>query len=183
MFSHAESILSELADGYSSDNVSSVFEDGTSNPVYVQFKQDAVTNIASPIPGFTPSSISFSNVTVNEVKQTGVNTYDVTWSIDWDFDFSYVDNADGTQTASGEYTQMGIYVSQVKYVPGSNASSEGSATSGSNGQSQQSNGSSSSSSTDAYAAGNDSTNFLIASLNKDFTITNKKNDVTVEPTD
>ncbi|MFT8636421.1 MAG: hypothetical protein ABF811_00465 [Pseudoclavibacter sp.] len=183
LFSNAESILSDLTDGYSSGNVASVFDGGTSNPVYVQFKQNAVTNIASPIPGFTPSSIGFSNVTVNEIKQTGVNTYDVTWSIDWDFSFSDVGNADGTQTASGEYSQTGMYVSQVKYVPGSNAAGESSTTSGSNGQSQQSDGSSSSSSTDANATGNDSTNFLIASLNKDFTITNQKNDVTVEPVD
>ncbi|MCI1650320.1 TcaA 3rd/4th domain-containing protein [Bifidobacterium tibiigranuli] len=186
LFSNAQSILSNTVDGRASDDAASVFEGGTNNPVYTRFMQDGVTDVKSPVAGgFKPSSITLSNATVNKIVQTGVNTYDVTWSLDWDFDYSDVSNADDTQTASGDYTQTCLYVSQVKYIPGSNVSSENNATNGLNGQNTQSDGSSSfdgSDSSGAYATGNDSTNFLIASFNADFTITNTKNDVTMDST-
>lgn len=184
LFSNAQTILSNMSGGYAADDAASVFDGGTGNSAYARFMQDSVTDIKSPIlGGFMPSSIAFNGATVNTIVQSGVNTYDVTWSMTWDFNFSHVLNQAGTQYAAGDFVQNHRYVSQVAYVPGGNASIEGTAVDGSNEQGDQSDGPSGSDDAETYAAGNDPANFRITSLDDDITIANITNDVILRSTD
>ncbi|MCH3975336.1 MAG: hypothetical protein LKF49_04910 [Bifidobacterium tibiigranuli] len=178
LFSKAQSIFSQLSNAESADNVSSVFEGGTGNSAYIHFRDDSVTNIKSPLPGFMPKSISFSNVNVNSIEQTGVNTYNVSWTMTWDFYYPDVKNDDNSQTADGDYLQTCQYLAQVKYVPTGSASTQTGSDSGSGSSSYDG-----SQSTSSGGAGDDSSNFLITSLDPSVTVANESNNVTINSVD
>lgn len=150
-----------------------MFDGETANPTYAHLL-DHVTNPQSPASGFTPSSLDLSGANVNSITQTGVNTYDVSWSMTWPFNYFFVSNADNSKTAQGSYQQTCSYVSSVKYVPTSSAPSENSTSSGS------SSGSCDYSSSQSNGSGNDSTNFLIESLDLTIAMQNAKNNVTIQ---
>ncbi|MCL2654751.1 MAG: hypothetical protein FWD65_03520 [Coriobacteriia bacterium] len=158
LFGSAVEDFSALAYSGSSNNndLGQIFDGGAANPLYQLFSKD-ITNKTTPLKGYTPSSISLSGLNVNSITQTGVNTYNVAWSLQWDFGFYSVTNSDNTKEAYGDYYQVFSYTTEVRYVPGQNAADE-------NAQADSGGAGTDSGTDSSRGSGDDSANFIISKL-------------------
>ncbi|MCI1902391.1 MAG: zinc-ribbon domain-containing protein [Bifidobacteriaceae bacterium] len=123
MLDNAESVLSSYAStGDIDSQISDVFAGGQSNGVFKHFKTGIDKNLKSTDnpTGMKASYVDFDNFNVTKIKQTGVNRYEVHFSMRWDFYYS-------NDTSYGDYYETDSYVVAVEYKPAGNTEDSGEA--------------------------------------------------------
>ena len=130
-------------------DLSQIFDGGVSNSWYKNFR-DGVDQGLDKDNNKVADSVSFGSPNVTNITQTGVNTYNLTVTVIWNFNFD--GNSDSkSPDVQGQDSQTVQYNITVQYEPGSQASSENS----NNSQND------STSNTMSSGSGDDSSNFKI----------------------
>lgn len=120
LMTKAHGMLQYYADNQTTaSDLDEVFLGGTSNKFYSDVKNNIDLNMTNA-KNRKADSITFSEVNVTKVTQTGKNTYKVDFTVKEDFYYSYNSDDD----SSGDIIQNLTWSADVKYVGGSSSDDE-----------------------------------------------------------